>query len=223
MPAPELAKAFTPSVVEVEWARGRMQDAQHLLALMVWLKSYQRLGYFPRLGDVPQVVVEYVREALELPADVGLVAGCRYHGSGYVFTGILGDPIKPDRLSHAFQRLAEWAGLPPIRLHDLRHGAATLALAAGVELKVVQDMMGHSSIVLTADTYTSVLPEVARKAAEAVAVHVLQAGRLVPGTNRPRRRARFRRRRAAEPIPACGRPAAHPGRQIARPRALQIE
>jgi hypothetical protein len=53
-------------------------------------------------------------------------------------------------------------------------------LAAGVDLRVVQDMMGHSSIVLTADTYTSVLPDVAHRAAEAVAALVLQAGRLVP-------------------------------------------
>jgi integrase len=43
--------------------------------------------------------------------------------------------------------------MPPIRLHDLRHDAAILAVAAGVELRVVQEMLGHSSIVLTADTY----------------------------------------------------------------------
>jgi integrase len=57
------------------------------------------------------------------------------------------------------------ASLPPVRFHDPRHGAASLALAAGADLKVVQDMLGHASIVLTADTYTSVLPETARQAA----------------------------------------------------------
>ena len=65
------------------------------------------------------------------------------------------------------------ADLPPIRLHDLRQGAATLARAGGANLKVVSEMLGHSSISITADTYTSVLPEVAREAAEA-------AARLVP-------------------------------------------
>jgi integrase len=54
--------------------------------------------------------------------------------------------------------------LPPVRLLDLRRAAATLALAASVDLRTVQEQMGHSSIVPTADTYTSVLPEVARTA-----------------------------------------------------------
>lgn len=64
---------------------------------------------------------------------------------------------------------AEAAGLPPIRLHDLRYGAATLALAAGVDMKAVSAMLRHSSITITADTYTSVLPQVARAAADATA------------------------------------------------------
>jgi integrase len=112
--------------------------------------------------------------------------GDGYHDSGYVFTCLNGDPMAPDRLSRTFRRLSDEARLPPVRLHDLRHGAATLALAAGADLKVVQDMLGHSSIVLTADTYTSVLPEVARKAAEDTAALIIAAGCLIPGTIRPR-------------------------------------
>jgi len=69
------------------------------------------------------------------------------------------DPLPGLRRTRHFQRLARDAGLPPIRLHGLRHGAASLALAAGADLKVVQDLLGHSSIVLTADTYVAVLPE----------------------------------------------------------------
>jgi site-specific recombinase XerD len=57
----------------------------------------------------------------------------------------------------------------------LRHGAATLALAAGVDLKTVQDMLGHSTIVTTADIYTSVLPQVRRAAADSIAELVLKA------------------------------------------------
>ncbi len=95
------------------------------------------------------------------------------HRGGFMFTNTRGDPIKPDRLGELFHRLVRDADLPPIRLHDLRHGAASLSLAAGNDLKTVQTMLGHSSIVLTADTYTSVLPDLAHHAAEATARLVL--------------------------------------------------
>jgi integrase len=150
--------------------------------------------------------------------------GNDYNRSGHVFTNLNGDPMAPDRLSRTFRRLSAEAGLPPIRLHDLRHGAATLALAAGVDLRVVQEMLGHSSIVLTADTYTSVLPEVAHSAAEKVASLIIKAGCLVPGTNRVRRRQRGRPQRRGgkrhgrdRRTAARVRSRAHPGRQIGRP------
>jgi hypothetical protein len=89
-----------------------------------------------------------------------------------------------------------------------------------VELKVVQEMLGHSSIVLTADTYTGVLPEIAHTAAEKTAAHVLKAGRLVPGTNRTRRRPPTRKKRRGRKNRAgrVTRSQAHPGRQISRPQ-----
>ena len=110
-----------------------------------------------------------------------------HHDSGYVFTGLGGDPLAPDRLTRHFRTLTEATGLPPVRLHDLRHGAASLALAAGVDLKVVADQLGHCSIVLTADTYVSVAMELALSAAEAVARLVLRAGRRPPGGGKIRK------------------------------------
>jgi len=102
--------------------------------------------------------------------------------------------------------------LPPIRLHDLRHGAASLALQAGVDLKVVSDQLGHSSIVLTADTYVSVLPALAMNAAEATARLVAEAGQRAPGAKQVTRRrpsppdpsgcGRRRRSRSRRPVPS---------------------
>ena len=88
---------------------------------------------------------------------------------GLVFPAADGGPRDPATVSNDFQRLVRAADLPPIRLHDLRHTAASLALQAGVPLKVVSEQLGHSSLAITADTYTSVLPAVAQAAAEAVA------------------------------------------------------
>ena len=113
-------------------------------------------------------------------------AGTRRTETGYVFTTRTGKPVGPDRLTRLFRRLVAGSGLPPVTLHGLRHGAATLALAAGTDLKVVQDQLGHSTITLTADTYTSVLPETARAAADRTAALLFPA--------RPRRQARAHRR-----------------------------
>jgi integrase len=62
--------------------------------------------------------------------------------------------------------------LPPIRFHDLRHGAATLALSAGVDMKVISETLGHARSAFTSDVYTSVIPELAKAAAEATAAMV---------------------------------------------------
>ena len=70
----------------------------------------------------------------------------RAHGripSGYVFTALDGWPMSPDYLTQTFTQLVRASGLPPVRLHDLRYGAASLALAAGVDLKVVADQLRH--------------------------------------------------------------------------------
>ena len=71
-------------------------------------------------------------------------AGTRWAGTGYVFTTKTGKPVGPDRMTRLFRRLVAESGLPPVTLHGLRHGAATLALAAGTDLKIVQDQLGHS-------------------------------------------------------------------------------
>ena len=78
--ARELAESFTPARGEVEWARGRAQNDQHFLALVVRLKCYQRLGYFPKLAEVPVMVVDHVRGKLELARAVAAVADAERTG-----------------------------------------------------------------------------------------------------------------------------------------------
>ncbi len=101
--------------------------------------------------------------------------GAAWVDSGKVFCRENGEALHPASITDRFHALAAAADLPPVRLHDLRHGAASLMLAAGVDIKVVQELLGHSSISLTADTYTSVYPAVATAAADAAAALVPRA------------------------------------------------
>jgi integrase len=71
-------------------------------------------------------------------------AGPAWRDSGYVFTTTDGQPLHPDFLTRRFRALVGRSGLPPVRLHDLRHGAASLAHSAGADLKTIQEQLGHS-------------------------------------------------------------------------------
>ncbi|MEO3824560.1 site-specific integrase [Actinomadura sp. B10D3] len=104
-----------------------------------------------------------------------LAAGDTWNDTGFVFTREHGEPLAPMGVSEQFLLLAMEAGLPPVRLHDLRHGAATILLRAGHDLKVVQETLGLSSINIASDTYTSVLPDLARQSAEDAAAVILNA------------------------------------------------
>ncbi|WP_199444489.1 tyrosine-type recombinase/integrase [Umezawaea beigongshangensis] len=95
--------------------------------------------------------------------------GPAWQGSGRIFTREDGSQLVPDWVTDRHERQQGETDLPPVRMHDLRHTAASLMLAAGVDITVVQETLGHSSSTLTRDTYTSVFPSVARDAAEATA------------------------------------------------------
>ncbi|MDV9194803.1 tyrosine-type recombinase/integrase [Streptomyces sp. Wh19] len=97
------------------------------------------------------------------------VWGSAWVNTGLVFTQEDGSWLHPGKVTDLFERLVAASGLPPIRLHDLRHGAATLMLAAGVDVKIVSDTLGHSDTRITRDIYQSVLPHVGKNAAEATA------------------------------------------------------
>jgi len=80
--------------------------------------------------------------------------GSAYRDHDLVFAQANGDPIHPERITKRFRQLVKASGLRPVRLHDLRHGRASLLLASGTDISLVSKMLGHSSITLTADTYT---------------------------------------------------------------------
>ena len=88
-----------------------------------------------------------------------LTVGSNWQEESLVFPNTVGLPLDANNLrKRSLPRLLIMAGLPKIRFHDLRHSAATLLLSAGVHPKVVQEMLGHSQVSITLDTYSSVLP-----------------------------------------------------------------
>ncbi|MBZ4320339.1 tyrosine-type recombinase/integrase [Streptomyces huiliensis] len=91
-------------------------------------------------------------------------AGEKWQESGYVFTTATGRPVEPRNVYRSFTRVARAAGLRVIRLHDARHGCATLLTAAGVAPRVVMEILGHSQISITMDVYTHVVQDTQREA-----------------------------------------------------------
>ncbi|MCQ4044640.1 tyrosine-type recombinase/integrase [Streptantibioticus rubrisoli] len=84
------------------------------------------------------------------------LADSRWQEGGYVFTTRTGRPVEPRNISRSFERITDASGLPRIRLHDTRHGCATLLFAAGVPPRVVMEILGHSQIAVTMNIYTHV-------------------------------------------------------------------
>jgi integrase len=112
--------------------------------------------------------VRVLREHRGRQIEARLAVGPGYEDNDLVFADTGGHPIAPYSVSGRFRRLARRLGLYPLRFHDLRHTAATLMLRADVHPKVVSERLGHSSIAITLDTYSHVIPSMQRDAADAI-------------------------------------------------------
>jgi integrase len=102
-----------------------------------------------------------------------LAAGAAYVDAGYLVADELGRPYYPDSISTWFDQKVKELGLPRIRLHDTRHTAASLMLADGVQVKVVSEMLGHSSPTITLAIYAHVMPGMAHEAGAALSASLL--------------------------------------------------
>ena len=118
-----------------------------------------------RLVRIPEGAVAALRRHRKAQLEERLAWGASWTDSGYVFTCEDGRPLHPHSLTDAFERRVRVIDVPVIRLHDLRHTCATLLLQAEVHPKVVQEMLGHSSIAITLDIYSHVVPSMQEEAA----------------------------------------------------------
>jgi integrase len=102
-----------------------------------------------------------------------LAAGEAYDDSDLVFVDSMGRALHPERFSRTFQEQVARATLPRIRLHDLRHTWASLALQRGIHPKVVSERLGHANTTITLDIYSHVAASMHADAANAVAAFIL--------------------------------------------------
>jgi integrase len=100
--------------------------------------------------------------------------------TGRVFTRENGTPLRPAHVSERFDTLVSRLGLPPVTLHGLRHGSATMVFAAGVPIKAISEMLGHATSAFTADVYTEVAEELAEAAAAAIGAYIPRRAKSVP-------------------------------------------
>lgn len=105
-----------------------------------------------------------------------LAWGPGYQQSGLVFTREDGSPVHPTSLANVFDRLVRSSGLPRLTVHGLRHTFATLALQAGEHPKKVQEVLGHSSISVTLNIYSHVVPSMAEETTGKVAALIFGSG-----------------------------------------------
>jgi len=117
---------------------------------------------------LPVSLVGLLRKHRVAQLEQRMRVGGAWQENGLVFTNEIGQPLDRRNLVRRHLRpLLRKAGLPgAMRLYDLRHSAATLLLEAGVHAKVASERLGHSSIVITLDTYSHVLPDLQREASD---------------------------------------------------------
>jgi integrase len=104
-----------------------------------------------------------------------LLLGGSYVDNDLIFATELGEPVKPYSIAPRFKRITRKAKLGQMRFHDLRHTSASLLLAAGVHPKVVSERLGHSTVNLTLDTYSHVLPGLQEQAAQSMDAYLPKA------------------------------------------------
>lgn len=151
---------------ELRVAQARLRDGK--LSDPTSLFGPPKSGKSKRSLTMPTVAVAALKAHRKLQLSERVGAGPAWQDFDLVFTTRHGRPLGGVNVGRYFKRHLRRLELPIIRFHDCRHTAASLLLARGVPLRTIQEVLGHSQISLTADTYSHVLPALKREAADAM-------------------------------------------------------
>jgi integrase len=153
----------------VDLARGQLSVVESTEQTTKGIRSKETKNGRARTVALPAMVADELRRARVVQAEQLLRVGVRLTDQTHVVAKVDGQPLQPRSLTHEFVRLSAKAeGLPSIRFHDLRHTHATHLLSHGVHPKVAQERLGHSSVGITLDLYSHVLPGMQEDAAAKV-------------------------------------------------------
>jgi len=133
-----------------------------------------------RMVELSGYVVAVLRKAKRAQAQSRLIAGPAWDDLDLITTTAHGTPLDPGELSATFRTVLGQAGLPLMRLHDLRHTHASHLLRAGVDIKTIQERLGHSSPAFTLEVYTHLLSGMQKEAAAAVEGLIIAAKDRLP-------------------------------------------
>ncbi len=150
--------------VDLERQTVKVQRTVDYIPRHGYVENEQKTAAGRRVVLLPSFVVDMLKQHRIQQVEARLKAGSAWEDRDLVFTGLSGGYFNPRYLEKLMQRVIAEAGLPHMTLHTLRHSAATLLLSMGVPLKVIQEILGHSSFAITADIYTDVLPSMQREA-----------------------------------------------------------
>jgi integrase len=132
-----------------------------------WHFSEPKTKQSRRTIPLPVSTIKELRAHRREQLEAKLKLGTAWNDFDLVFASEIGTPLNPPNVTRAFKKALQRAGIrTSIRLYDLRHTTATLLLQAGVNPKVVSERLGHSTIVLTLDVYSHVLPSMQEAATE---------------------------------------------------------
>jgi integrase len=150
---------------DIDWGRGTISVVRTLHKNEgQWIFSDTKRVRSRRVVKLQRWVLDLLRKLKAGADERGAACGSIF--AELIFTSARGEPINEEYLvKKHFKPLLREAGLPNIRLYDLRHTSATLALAVGVAPKVVSEQLGHASAAFTLDTYSHVLPHMQEEAA----------------------------------------------------------
>lgn len=104
-------------------------------------------------------IEKYLKDQISKQNAFKLLYGKRYHDNDLIFSYDDGKPMRPTNINKFFNRIIKAAGVPKIRIHDMRHTHATQLLELGVNPKIVSERLGHASVKITLDLYSHVKPE----------------------------------------------------------------